>query len=237
MIYIEPEIYHIPLNYKEGTYSPEEITDFAGETIDIERGGCGTLYSYIVPKYKEEVVIYEQTLNDNPRLTVTYGNDGVIKYIKLYRLNRTELAYINFPDKETATQIIRKFSEYGGDQISREIIERNEKIARIFIGYFYDGDAVGYCVNVYTPEDVQEVLDKYNNYDETYWCSSYSHDKEIMIYDYNDALRIMLLCSDEDYVTELFELSLYTIIERIKENVLEKIDKTDDFKLIIDQLD
>lgn len=230
------ENFSIPLKYKEGTFRPEEIKDFSGESIDVEYIGCGELYRYIVPEYNKEVCIYENTLNDNPVVTATYDSNGIIKHMELQRNNRKELMYINFPDKETAKENIWQYSCFWGDRISEEILERQEKIARIFVGYFYDGDAAWQCVDAYTTEDVQKVLDKYNNDNNSADnCYNYPHDEEIL--PDNDTFSIMLLCTDKDYVNEMFEFAVYSMAERIKNNVLEKVDVSEDFKVILKEHD
>lgn len=227
------ENYKVPLKYKEGTYKADEIVNFSGEVIDIEYIGCD-MFRYIVPKYDREVHMYE--VSGNYDFMATYDSDGVIKHIELKREKRTELVYINFKDNEHAKENIWQYSCFWGDRISKEILERQEKIARIFIGYFYDGEAAWQCVDAYTTEEVQKVLDKYNNDNNSADnCYNYSHDEEIL--PDNDTFRIMLLCTDEDYVNEMFEFAVYSMAERIKNNVLEKVDVSEDFKVILKEHD
>lgn len=239
------ENYNIPLNYKEGIYKPEEMENFTGEVIDIEYIGSD-MFRYIVPKYDREVRIY--SVPDNPVFTATYDSDGIIKHVEMYRDNRKELVYINFKDNEHAKENIWQFSCYWGDKISEEILERKEKVARLFIDYFYDGDAVNFLVNAYTPEEVQKVIDDYNkyieakgleykrrNYNVADYSGNYYHDRTI-IPDI-ETLRIMLLCTDEYFAVELYGFVVYVMTERIKENVLDKLDKTDDFKFIMNEYD
>ncbi|MDE6781843.1 MAG: hypothetical protein K2J40_10345 [Ruminococcus sp.] len=242
------EKFSIPLKYKEGTFRAEEIKNFRGEAIDVEYLGCGELYKYIVPKYNREVVIYERSADDNPIVTATYDSNGVIKHIELQRNKRTELMYINFPDRETAKENIWQYSCFWGDWISEKILERKEKISRLFIDYFYDGQAVNFLVNTYTPEDVRKVIDDYNKYIESkgekykrrYYpvedsSGNYYHDREII--PDTETLRIMLLCTDNDFAGELYEFAVYVMTNRIKNNVLDKIDKTEDFKFIAEEYD
>nr|MDE6833689.1 hypothetical protein [Ruminococcus sp.] len=130
--------FSIPLNYREGTFSTEKIEDFSGESIDIEY--LGALKRYIVPKYKVNALICSDSLNYNPVFNVTYDGNGIIKYIELHRNKGTELRYINFYDPEHAKEIFYKYSCYWGDWISEKIIERKEKISRLFIDYIYEYD-------------------------------------------------------------------------------------------------
>ncbi|MDE6426463.1 MAG: hypothetical protein K2K89_10080 [Ruminococcus sp.] len=240
------ENYNIPLKYKEGTYKPEEITDFSGETINIEYIGC-EIFRYIVPEHDEEVRIYG--VSENPVFMATYDSDGVIKHIELHRENRIELVYINFKDNEHAKENIWQYSCFWGDWISEKILERKEKISRLFIDYFYDGQSVNFLVNTYTPEDVQKVIDDYNKYMESKGekykkrldyhvedrSGNYYRDRDI-IPDI-ETLRIMLLCTDNGFAGELYGFAVYVMTDRIKNNVLDKIDKTEDFKFIAEEYD
>ncbi|MCM1473000.1 MAG: hypothetical protein NC040_03000 [Muribaculaceae bacterium] len=210
----------------------EEIKYFSGESIFLQYLDCGILYRYIVPKYKREVLIYSDSLNDNPFFTVTYDSDGVIKYMELYRNNSTELMYINFHDYEHAKKTIYQYSCYWGDWISEKIIERKEKVSRLFIDYLYDYDLLDFSVNAYTPEDVQKVIDNCNYIGAEDNTCVYCHDNDI-IPDIK-TLRIMLFCIDYKFCDELYEFAMSVMIQRIKENT-DKIDKTDDFKFIAEE--
>lgn len=227
------ENYKVPLKYKEGTYKVDEIVNFSGKVIDIEYISCD-VFRYIVPKYDREVHIYG--VKENHVFTAAYDSDGVIKHIELKREKRTELVYINFKDNEHAKENIWQYSCFWGDWISEKILERKQKIARIFIGYFYDGESADFYVNAYTPKDAQKVLDKYNNDNNSVdKLENYSHTEEIL--PDNNTLRVMLLCTDENFAGDLYGSAVYVITNRIKENVLDKIDRTDDFKLILKEHD
>ncbi|MDE6664569.1 MAG: hypothetical protein K2K14_00015 [Ruminococcus sp.] len=241
------ENYNIPLNYKEGTYKPEEMENFSGEVINIEYIGFD-MFRYIVPKYDREVRIYG--VPKNPVFTATYDSDGVIKHIELHRENRTELVYINFKDNEHAKENIWQYSCFWGDRISETILEHKRKVSRLFIDYFYDGESVNFLVNIYTPEDVQQVLDDYHKYIESKGKNYKRRDYPVADSSGNyrnypnnsivpdiDTLRIMLLCTDNGFDCELYDFSIHVMTERIKNNVLDKLDKTDDFKFIAEEYD
>ncbi|MDE5834300.1 MAG: hypothetical protein K2H26_02130 [Ruminococcus sp.] len=223
------ENFRIPYNYKEGTFRAEEITDFSGETIDIEYGGCD-VFRYILPEHYWEVDIYD--VPANPVFTATYDSDGVIKHIELQRENRTDLVYIHFHNNEHAKEIVYKYSCYWGDWISEKILERKEKIARLFIDYSGDHFSPSILVNAYTPEDVQRTIAKFGHpYDD--YRTEYYGDPEDGIVPDNETLRIMMMCTDENFCGELYGFAVYVMTERIK----NKIDKSDDFKLILSDWD
>ncbi len=233
------ENYNIPLNYKEGTYRPEEITDFSGEVINIEYVGCD-VFRYILPESDEEVSIYQ--VPENPVFTATYDSDGVIKHIELHRDDVTELVYINFKDNEHAKESIYQFSCFWGDRLSEKILEHKEKIARLFTVRFFDGQAVDFSVAIATPEEMQKVIENYkpSRYDpkdyrpEDNGCHYYF---ENMIQIDTHTFSIMLQCAYPFFNGNLYDFAIYTMTERIKNNVLDKIDKTDDFKFIEEEYD
>lgn len=222
------EIYKIPLKYKEGTFRAEEIKDFSGEVIDIEYIGCD-MFRCIVPKYDREVRMYG--VFGNYAFMATYDSDGVIKHIELKREKRTELVYINFPDRENAKENIWQYSCFWGDWISEKILERKEKISRLFFEHFYDGQAVDFAAKIGTPKDMQDIFARYGDGSHLI-DNSGDYPFENRIEADNDTLRIMLSCTDNGFDCELYGFSVYVMTERIKNNVLDKIDKTDDFKFL-----
>ena len=222
------ENYKVPLKYKEGTYKVDEIVNFSGKVIDIEYIGCD-IFRYIVPKYDREVRIYG--VNENHVFMATYDNVGVIKHIELKREKRTELVYINFKDNEHAKENIWQYSCFWADRISEKILERKEKISRLFIEHFYDGQAVDFAAKTGTPEDMQNIFAQYGDGSDAI-DNSGDYPFENRIEADNDTLRIMLSCTDNGFDCELYGFSVYVMTERIKENILEKLDKTDDFKFL-----
>lgn len=222
--------YNIPLNYKEGTYKTEEITDFAGETINLECTGCEVVYRYITPKYNREVFFYECLSDDNVSITATYDSDSIIRYIKFYRGDNTKFIYINFKDDEHAKESILKYSHYWSERISEKILERKGKISRLFIEHFYDGVAVDLVARIGTPEDMQDIFARYGDDDAIDNCGDYPYENRIEAD--NETLGIILLCADREFCGELYEMAVIVMTEKIKENVLDKIDKTEDFKFL-----
>lgn len=225
------ENYNIPLNYKEGTYNAKEIKDFVGETINIECVNCDIVYRYVTPKYDREVLFYEYLSDDNVSITATYDSNGVIKYIKFHRGDNTKFIYINFKDNEHAKESVLKYSYYWSDRISEKILEHKGKISRLFMEHFYDGVAVDLVARIGTPEDMQNIFARYGDGDDAV-DNSGDYPYENRIEADNETLGIMLLCADGKFCGELYELAVAVMTERIKNNVLDKIDKTEDFKFL-----
>ena len=234
------ENYKVPLKYKEGTYKVDEIVNFSGEIIYIKYEHS-EMYSYIVPEYNHEVYLY--VVKENHIFTATYDSNGIIKYIELHRENKTELVYINLPDMETAKEYILKYSCFWGDRISEKILGHKEKIARLFIDYSDDWYQVGILVNAYAQEDVQQAIDDYNEYLEKYKLSRDDYHAEDESRNYRkyvsesitpdiETLQKILLCTNPDFADELYKFAVNIIIEKIKNNVIDKINKTEDFRFI-----
>lgn len=222
------ENYKFPLNYKEGTYTAEEITDFSGEVIDIEYMGCD-IFHYRVPKYDGEVRVYE--VKENHVFMAAYDSDGVIKYIELKREKRTELVYINFKDNEHAKENIWQYSCFWGDKLSERILEHKEKISRLFIEHFYDGQAVDFAAKTGTPEDMKNIFARYGDGSDAV-DNSGDYPFENRIEADNNTLGVMLSCTEYNFCVELYYFAVYVMTERIKNNVLDKLNKTDDFKFL-----
>lgn len=101
-------------------------------------------------------------------------------------------------------------------------------------------------MNTYTLEDVQQVTDDYNKYIESKG-EKYRKRRAYPVADFSgnyrnypndsitpdiETLRIMLMCTNPEFVNELYGFARYVMTERIKNNVLDKIDKTEDFKFL-----
>ncbi|MDE6677462.1 MAG: hypothetical protein K2K02_00320 [Ruminococcus sp.] len=234
--------FSIPLNYKEGTFKVEEIKDFNCKTLDMKCVCDNGIFEYTVPVRDREIRTYNEMARiydvpANPVFTATYDSNGVIKYIELQRENKKDLAYINFHGYEHSKETIYKYSCYLGEWISEKILEHTEKIARLFIDY--SGD-VCFLVSIRTPEDVQKTIErtiaKFGKSYDDYSADYYNYPNDSIVPD-SEILRIMMMCTDENFCGELYEFAVSSITERIKNNVLDKIDKSENFKLISEEYD
>ena len=83
---------------------------------------------------------------------------------------------------------------------------------------------------------MQAVIEYYNG-DVTSADNSgnYHHDNRIEIG--NETLGVMLTCTNGDFRSMLFNKAAETFEERLKSRVLDKIDKTGDFKFISEEYD
>ncbi len=247
----------IPLNFKAGKFKLDELNG-GDENLTLCYDEQWELVTYDAPEYENEVRIY--TVPKEPMtgaLTAVYGDSGELERVELAEGDRTRLIYIRFADNELAKAGVLNFVEEQADKIADEIIGRGQKLARLFVGHFYDGEAVELAVKTATAEEMQAVIDEYDGddgddevdeYDEDTEADEYDEDIDVADYsgDYPaqnlimadcETLGVMLMCTGGDFQSELFELAAAAFEERIKSRVLNKIDKTEDFKFISEEND
>lgn len=227
-------IYRIPLKFSTGKYNLTELASTDRDFLEMNLDKYGIL-TYSVPKCGTEVRIYsvEPEVLKNT-MKAQYDNSGNLEYVDFKRNNRRELIYIRF-DEESAKMTIYQFAMFQADMISEKIIHRREKMSRIFIEYFYDG-SVDFAVKPCSVEDFRQLADSCGNrIDILDNSGAYPHENRIECD--RDTLSIMLLCTPESLSTELFYFAVYVMTEKIKANVLDKIEKTDDFKFISEEYD
>ncbi len=242
----------IPLKFKAGKFRFDELNG-GDEDLTLCYDEKWELVTYDVPEYENEVRIYTVPRDLMPdALTAVYGDNGELERAEFAEGDRTRLMYIRFADNELARAFVLNFVEEQADKIADEIIGRGQKLARLFVGRFYDGEAVELSVKPATAEEVQAVIDEYDEdteadeYDEDTEVDEYDEDADDYSGDYPaqnlimadcETLGVMLMCTDGDFQSELFELAASAFEERIKSRVLNKIDKTEDFKFISEEND
>lgn len=226
----------IPLKFKAGKFRLDDLNG-GDEKLTLCYDEKWELLTYNVPEYENEVRIYSVPRELTPNaLTAEYGDDGGLERVELTENDRTRLIYIRYADNKLSKSGVLNFVEKQADKIADEIIGRGQKLARLFIGRFYDGEAVELAVKTATAEEVQAVIDEYDG-DTEAADNSGDYPAENMIMPDCETLGVMLMCTDCDFQSELFDLAAAAFEERIKERVLNKIDKTEDFKFISEEND
>ncbi len=226
----------IPLNFKAGKFKYNELNG-GGEGLTLCYDEKWGLVTYDAPEYENEVRIYSVPKELMPNaLTAVYSDSGELERVELTENDRTRLIYIRYADNELAKAGVLKFIEEQADNAAGEVIGRGQKLARLFVGRFYDGEAVEISVKTATAEEVQAVIDEYDG-DTEAADNSGDYPAENMIMPDCETLGVMLMCTDCDFQSELFDLAAAAFEERIKERVLDKISKTEDFKFISEECD
>ncbi|MBR1736870.1 MAG: hypothetical protein IJ736_07630 [Firmicutes bacterium] len=227
--------YIIPVNYKSGKYSLSELPSDHTDALVLYLQEMEVL-TYFTPDSKKEVTLYgitEDILKNS--LSAYYDNEGQLEYIKIIQDDKEKLVYINLPDTAAAKNKILNFSKHNADLISEKILNRREKIARIFIERYYDGDTVDIAAKIGTANDMKNILEEYGDMSAANNSGDYPLANRIECD--SDTLGIILSCSPSENRYELLDLAVNTIADCIKERVLKSIEKTDDFKFITEDYD
>lgn len=229
--------YIVPLQFKAGEFKFNELNAADGDTLTLCYDEEYQLLTYDAPLYGNEVRIYTVPRELMPNgLTAVYDNNGTLDKVEFSEGERTRLFYIWFKNINKSERGVLKFVKEDADKISKEIIGRKQTLARLFIEKFYDGEAVDIAVKTATAEEMQAVINKYDGKLITADNSgNYPIANRIELD--REALGVMLMCTLGHFRNMLFNKATEAFEERIKKRVLDKIDKTDDFKFICEEYD
>lgn len=229
--------YNIPLKYKAGEFKFNEVGGSDGDMLNLNYDTEWQLLTYNAPLYENEVRVYTVPRELMPdRLTAVYDKDGVLDKVELNDGERTRLMYIWFKNINRSKSVVLKYVKEQADKMSKEILGRKQKLARLFFGKFYDGEAVEIAVKTATAEEMQAVVDEYDG-ELKAADNSGNYPVEKMITLEYEPLAVMLMCTSTYFQSMLFGLAADAVEERIKKRVLDKIDKTEDFKFISEEYD
>lgn len=231
-------VYKIPLKFKEGEFKFGEFPDYKqGECLELDYDTEYQMINYEVPMYGSEARIYTvpRALMPNA-LTAVYDKNGELDKVEFDENGRTRLFYIRYKNISASERGVLKFIKEQADKNAKEIIGKKQTLARLFVGKFYDGEAVEIAVRTATAEEMREVIEYYNG-DVTAADNSGNYSVEkMMTVDY-EPIRVMLMCTNGDFRSMLFNKAAETFEEQLKKRVLDKIAKTDDFKFISEEYD
>lgn len=229
--------YDVPLEYKEGEFTVEETDSIdADDFLELEYDEEYEILSYDEPKSENTINIYSVPQEAAPNTKAVYDNNGELERLELVDKDKMRLVYIRYINMKASHDNVYGFVKKQAKKLAKAIIKRNERLARLFIESFYDGDAVDIAVKTATPEEMQTVIDENDgDVDSANYSGNYPVESRIQID--LDTFRVMLLCSHKDYRDTLFAVSCVNIREYIEKHVLDNIDKTEDFKFICEAYD
>lgn len=227
--------YKIPLTFKSGKYGLSELSSDSTEALTLSLGDFDVL-SYHTPEQGIEVQLYstagfmmtEQVIKDG--LSAVYDDDGQLNYVVLAQGDAVRLVFISYRDDAAAKREVLGFAEKNADMISEQLLRRKEKAARLFIEYYKDTEGFDFAVKFATAADKQAVIDSYGE-DAADGSGNYPSGNRIECD--KKTFQIMLLCAP----CELMDMAIATMIEGIKMRVIDKLDKTDDFRFIVEDYD
>lgn len=235
--------YKIPLEFKSGKYGFSTLSSDNVNSLTLSLGECAVL-SYSVPNDGTEVRLYnvtEQLIHDG--LFATYDNSGQLKYVELIQDDDIGLVFINYIDNEDAKNEVLDFAEQSADIISNELIKCKDKVARLFIEYYKEIEGFDFAAKIGTVADKQAAIDslseraRQRGFEKMVVDNSGDYPNENRIECDRHTLEIMLLCATREIRSELLDLAIDVMINRIKNSVIDVIDKSEDFKFIAAEYD
>ena len=233
----------ITLHFREGMYSLNELPAESDDFLLLRLEPC-EIVSYTVPKQNHVVRLYNIDKQDVQKyLTATYRETGELYCVELRRDEDVTLVYLHYRDENDARAEVLDFAEQSAAQIAEELLQCHDKVFRLFIELFYDGESFDYAAKIVTDADRQALLANpgeraakrmsnprfvqmlLNN------SGNYPHEKRVPCDTHT--IGIMLQCAPCD----LLNFVIQEMTERIKANVVPKLDKTDDFQFIMAEYD
>ena len=229
-------VYKIPLRYAEGSFKFSELGSVKNcECLELDYDDEYQMITYDAPMYGSEVRIYTVPRELMPNaLSAVYGSDGVLGKVEFSEGERKRLFYIWYKNTVASERGVLKFVKEQADMISKEIIGKKQILSRLFVEYFYDGEAVDIAAETATAEETQAVIDYYKG--DITAADNYGNFNNRIQLD-NEALGVMLMCTNGNFRSKLFYKAVETFEERLKSRVLDKIGKNGDFKFISEEYD
>lgn len=240
------DTYKIPLTFRAGKFKFGELNACEeNEVLNLNYKVKYQRLTYNVPVYQNEVRLFFVPQNLIPDgLCAVYDDSGELDKIELVEAGDTRLVYRRFQDISAAKESILNYAHEQADKMCVEIARKKQPLARLFLGIYYDGQTFEISVKTATAKEMKSVSDKYSqDPDAIDDCVKYPRKNSLLLTDLfraddhcedmlfdGEPLNVMLLCTDIDEQGQLFDMA----VSAIKERILNKFDKTDDFKVIVE---
>lgn len=238
---------NIPVQYKEGVFGFHEFEDDTNDmetdsqVIALDYTDYGKIVEYTVPIVSE----YDDASNDLTlygipedelvqTLQAAYNKNGRLEKITAHIKNKEMLLYIYYENREAAKQEIQKFALETADAMIEEIAKCKEEVARLFVEYFEDGEAMDFHAGIGTKAEKIAIEQKYPKDKDIGDCfGNYSAD---YIEGNNKGLYARVKCADNENM-DFFYYAVEIMEKHIKEKAPELLNRTEDFRFISDQYD
>lgn len=229
-------VYKIPRKFKAGEFKFNELNNSDGEHLELDYDEEYQLLTYNAPMYESEVRVYTVPREKIPdELTAVYDKDGALEKITLPG-EPERLLYMWFEHIMKSEHAVLKYVKAQADEIAGKIIKQKRTLSRLFFDRFYDGEAVDIAAGTATAEEVQAVIDEYDG-DTSAADNSADFPEENMFRVNYEPIGVMLMCTNGDFRSMLFDKAAAAFEERVKKAVLGKIKTTEDFKVISEEYD
>ncbi|MBR4083424.1 MAG: hypothetical protein IKK33_03975 [Lachnospiraceae bacterium] len=229
--------YNIPLKYKEGTYKINELKDMGDNILVLNHSDYGDIVTYRLPdrKYGGEIRLYQisKELLDNT-LQGIYDAKGCLKLLTIQKNGKEAILYIHYEDAADTLQIVESFARENAKVILEKIALCKEKVSRLFVEYFNDGEYMDFHAKIGTEAEKNALQEKYPQYkDIGDSCGDYR--AESLAGD-NGKLAILISCADNDE-DDYFQLAVDIMTQMIEEEGAALVDKAADFKFMCQEYD
>lgn len=233
-----PYLCYIPTRYKEGTYTHGPFHTEIDDGICLDYDDQYQILTYTVPNLEDcrEITLYQIPDKElMETLKVTYAPDGILQEITAQLKNRELFLYIHYTDTEHAKQGLKNFAIRNADAIIAQTGSFPDVAARLFIEYFCDGDCYDFHAKIGTASQKAEIEKEYPD-DEDVVDNPGDYPMAYLYYGDNDAFHILVACAS-DGMFRFFQYTVDLMAERIREQAVPLLQKTEDFKFICEEYD
>ncbi len=229
----------IPLHFQPGVYPVGKLPAVSENFIAIQHEPSDTI-SYTVPCTGREVRLHRLSKSYIlEHLTANYRENGGLYCVEIRDGDDVSLVYIHYLDEEDARNEIGEFIFLSSLQITKQLSERKDKMFRLFIEYFYNGENFDLAAVTASEKDKEALLASAGKRTEKpafvnmLLNNSGNYPRENRIECDSHTISIMLRCSPCD----LHEMVVNETAAFLKKRLVPKLDKTDDFKFIVSEYD
>lgn len=235
--------FKIPFLFKAGKFHYSELGENSENVLTLFHGQFNIL-SYYTPNSNTEVRLYdvsEQSLKND--MYVTYNHSGILKYVELLHGDEVRLLFINYLDENEAKSEILDFAEQSADIISNKLLQCKDLVARLFIEYYKDYEGFDFAAKIGTVKDKQAIIDslteksQQSGPEKTVVDNSGDYPNENRIACDRHTIEIMLFCSPVEIRNDLLDMVISVMTDNIKNKVIDRLNKSDDFKCIVSEYD
>ena len=222
----------IPMHYRQGEYRISQLPGEPGDSLQLNYEDEYELLCYKLPEvrnpedvrsYELNVTVYGVEPDFLSRLSLVYDENDHLQKISL----GDRLIYIYFADEEQEKSCLLAAGRENAEAICSAMKERTEPVPRMFVEYFYDGEAFDFAVKPCSEKDVQTAQ-------ELYGSSEYSGNfpVELRVKANTALLGLMLRCCDPRRRDDLCRLLIDTMLQPVR-----ALAGTADFELIENEYD
>lgn len=236
---------NIPIQYKEGVFGFGEFEEDANnmedsQIIALDYTDYGEIVEYTIPIVSEyndatnELILYGIPKDELVQtLQAAYNQNGRLEKITAYIKNKEMLFYIYYENSEAAKQEIQKFALETADTMIAEIAKCKEEVARLFVEYFEDGEAMDFHAGIGTKAEKTAIEQKYKDKDSGDNFGNYSSD---YIHGNNEGLYTRVKCASNEGM-DFFYFAVEIMEKHIMKKAPELLNRTEDFRFISYQYD